>query len=196
MSSISADVTRLLSEAIAGRTDAWNRLTPLVYHELYDLAAAAMQRERGAHTLQPTALVNEAFIRLIDQSRAEFNSRTHFYGAAANVMRRVLVDYARARLADKRGGGRAAQPLDEALVAFEQRSTDLLALDAALTKLAALDPEQARIVELRFFGGLTVDETAALVGVSTSSIERAWRMARAWLLREVTGPDTPGHSHG
>jgi len=190
MSSAPADVTRLLSEAIAGRSDAWDRLTPLVYHELHDLAAAAMQRERGAHTLQPTALVNEAFIRLIDQSRAEFNSRTHFYGAAANVMRRVLVDYARARHADKRGGGRAPQPLDEALIAFEQRSTDLLALDAALTQLAALDPEQARIVELRFFGGLTVDETAALLGVSTSSIERAWRMARAWLLREVAGrPD-------
>lgn len=179
-------VTQLLAEAGRGRREAWERLTPLIYDELHDLAEAAMRKERSCHTLQPTALVHEAFVRLAGQDQARWNNRTHFYGAAAQTMRRILVDHARRRRAEKRGGGATCEPLDAALISFEDRSTDLLDLDAALTRLAALDRQQARIVELRFFGGLTVEEAAELLGISVSSVERSWRTARAYLLREVS----------
>ncbi len=178
-------VTRLLSEASHGRREAWNQLVPLVYEELRRLANAEMRRERPGHTLQPTALVSEAYLRLVEQNEAGFNNRSHFFGAAARVMRRILVDHARGRLAEKRGGDAKRTQLDEALVSFEERATDILALDEALSRLADLDAQQARIVELRFFGGLSVDETANVLQTSPSTVERGWRIARAWLLRAL-----------
>lgn len=187
MSTTSHQVTQLLAEAGKGRREAWEQLAPLIYNELRDLAEAAMHRENKGHTLQPTALVHEAFMRLAGQDKANWNNRTHFYGAAAETMRRILVDHARRRRAQKRGGGAISEPLDAAVVAFEDRSTDLIDLDQALLRLAELDAEQVKIVELRFFGGLTVEESAEVLGVSVSSIERGWRTARAFLLREVGG---------
>lgn len=183
----SHEITRLLAQAGEGHRDIWERLTPLIYEELKGLAESAMNAERGSHTLQPTALVHEAFVRLVGQNRSTWNNRAHFYGAAAETMRRILVDHARTRKAQKRGGDLAREPLDAAVVSFEERSTDLIDLDAALNRLAQLDAEQARIVELRFFGGLTVLECAETLGISESSVERSWRTARAWLLREVGG---------
>ncbi len=180
-------VTRLLTEASHGRREAWNQLVPLVYQELRKLADVEMRRERAGHTLQPTALVSEAYLRLVEQNEAGFNNRTHFFGAAARVMRRILVDHARSRLAAKRGGDAVRRHLDESLISFEDRSTDVLALDEALLRLAQLDTQQARIVELRFFGGLTVEETAQVLCTSPSSVERGWRIARAWLLRAISG---------
>lgn len=179
MTAVSEQITLLLAEAGAGSLDAWNRLTPLIYDELRRLAECAMNAERPAHTLQPTALVHEAFVRLVGQNQSSWNNRTHFYGAAAETMRRILVDHARARKAQKRGGESLREPLDAALVSFEERSTDLIDLDAALSKLAALDSEQARIIELRFFGGLTVTECASIMGTSESSVERNWRTPAA-----------------
>lgn len=191
MSLDSLEVTRLLHAVEAGRPDAWDRLLPVVYDELKKLAGGQLRRERSGHTMQPTALVHECYLRLAGADGPHWENRTHFFGAAANVMRRVLVDHARARLAQKRGGGAADRTrrddLDDALVSFEERSTDLLALDEALTRLAAIDAEQSRIVELRFFGGLSTDETAAFMNVSPSSVDRGWRIARAWLLREIEG---------
>jgi len=182
----SHQITRLLAAAADNRPEAWNELAPLIYEELRVLAESAMRRERRGHTLQPTALVHEAYARLAGEQAAHFNNRVHFFGAAAQTMRRVLIQYARQRRAAKRGGLRKAEPLDDLLVAFEDRCTDFIALDEALERLAAMDPQQARIVELRFFGGLTVEETAAEMGLSPSSVERGWRVARAWLLGEVT----------
>ena len=193
------DVTLLLASAARSDSDAWNRLTPIVYAELKKLAESAMRAERKAHTLQPTALVHEAFVRLAGvEGSPAWDNRAHFYGAAATTMRRILIEYARRRNAAKRGGGGGGsdgppkrEPLDDLLVAFEDRSTDLVALDDALTRLAALDKQQARIVELRFFGGLTVEDTAAALAVSPSTVERSWRMARAWLLGELAGDGNP-----
>lgn len=185
MTQPSNQVTRLLAQIGDGRRDAWDELAPLVYQELHRLAEIELVGERSGHTLQPTALVNEAYLRLVDQRKAGWNNRAHFFGAAATAMRRILIDHARARRADKRGGERSRQDLDEALVMFEERSTDLLDLDAALSRLASFDPEQEKIVEMRFFGGLTVEETAAALATSPSSVERGWRAARAWLLREI-----------
>jgi RNA polymerase sigma factor (TIGR02999 family) len=182
----SNEVTQLLAEIGHGRRDAWERLTPLVYEELRRLAEIELRHERSEHTLQPTALVHEAYLRLVDQREAGWNNRAHFFGAAATAMRRILIDHARGRRAAKRGGERSRQDLDEALVMFEERSTDLLDLEAALSRLKTLDAEQERIVELRFFGGLSVDETAAVLETSASTVERGWRMARAWLLREIS----------
>jgi RNA polymerase sigma factor (TIGR02999 family) len=178
-------VTRLLADAGRGRREAWDQLAPLIFDELRKVAAAEMSRERAGHTLQPTALVNEAYLKLVNLREAEFNSRTHFFGAAATVMRRILVDHARAKRAAKRGGGAERIDLDDALLSFEERSTDVLGLDAALSKLAEMDAEHARIVELRFFGGLSVEETAIVLNTSASSVERGWRIARAWLMREI-----------
>ncbi|MBI5765028.1 MAG: sigma-70 family RNA polymerase sigma factor [Planctomycetes bacterium] len=182
-------VTRLLSDASQGRQEAWNQLVPLVYDELRQLADAQMRNERPGHTLQPTALVSEAFLRLFEHDHANFNNRSHFFGAAAQIMRRILVDHARARLAEKRGGQARRADLDDALLSFEDRSTDVLALDEALSRLADLDTEQARIVELRFFGGLSVEETAGVLKTSPSTVERGWRVARAWLLRALSDTD-------
>ncbi|RIK64783.1 MAG: RNA polymerase subunit sigma-70 [Planctomycetota bacterium] len=184
------EVTQLLESAGRGSRDAWERLAPLIYNELRSLAEAAMSRENLGHTLQPTALVHEAFIRLAGQEQANWNNRRHFYGAAAETMRRILVDHARGRRAQKRGAGAAAESLDAVLLSFEDRSTDLIDLDMALIRLGKLSPDQVKIVELRFFGGLTIEETAEVMGLSPSSVERGWRTARAFLLREVggTGP--------
>ncbi len=188
MSAESNSVTRLLQDLGTGQAGAWEKLLPVVYEELKKLAGAQLRRERSGHTMQPTALVHEVYLRLAGQQTPSWESRAHFYGAAAAVMRRVLVDHARHRKAAKRGGGSAqedASDVEDALVAFEERSTDLLTLDDALTRLAALDAEQGRIVELRFFGGLSTAETAHVLGVSESTVERGWRVARAWLMREV-----------
>lgn len=190
MSLDSREVTQLLHAVEAGRPDAWDRLLPVVYDELKKLAGGQLRRERSGHTMQPTALVHECFMRLAGEEGPHWESRTHFFGAAANVMRRVLVDHARARLAQKRGGALERthrEDLDDALVSFEERSTDLLALDEALTRLSSIDAEQSRIVELRFFGGLSTDETASFLNISPSSVDRAWRVARAWLMREIEG---------
>jgi len=181
-----ADVTRLLSETIAGHEEAAARLFPIVYDELRRLAASALRRERADHTLQPTALVHEAFLRLVDVPDAHWHDRSHFVAIAARAMRRVLVDHARGRNALKRGSAEVRVPLDDVDVpSGESGDVDLVALDDVLERLAALDERQARIVELRFFGGLTVDETAALIGSSPRTVKRDWHMARAWLRREL-----------
>lgn len=190
----SRDVTRLLSAIRDGDRSALERLIPVVYDELRDLAAFYIRRERSDHTLQPTALVHEAYLRLaghIEDHGADWRDRTHFFGVAARVMRQVLVDHARAHLAAKRGGGHTRVTFDDADRGVEAGTVDVLALDVALTRLAALDAEQARLVELRFFAGLTVEETAELVGRSPTSIKRDWRLARAWLHRELSGGAPP-----
>ena len=160
-------------------------LMPLVYDELRRIAGGYIRRERPGHTLQATALVNEAFVRLAAEKTRPFASRTHFLAVAALSMRQILVQRARARKAAKRGGAPRRVTLDAGLVAGEAPSVDVLALDEALTRLAALDPEQARIVELRYFGGLTIEETAGAVGVSPATVKRQWTMARAWLKRAI-----------
>jgi len=160
---------------------------PLVYDELRRIAARYISRERPGQTLQATALVNEAFVRLAGERPRSFANRTHFLAIAAISMRQILVQRARARRAAKRGGAPERVTLDEGLIADEGRSIDVLALDEALTRLAKLDPEQARIVELRYFGGLTVEETAEAVGVSPATVKREWAMARAWLKRALRG---------
>lgn len=182
------DVTQLLLAWRGGDASAGERLLHIIYDELHRQAARAMRREGDAHTLQATALVNEAYLRLIDQSRVEWKNRAHFFGVAAQAMRRVLVDHARNRHAIKRGGGEAALSLGN-VGAFEDddAATDVLALHDALDKLAALDPAQARLVELRYFGGLTIEETAEALGVSISTVKREWAIARAFLRREITG---------
>jgi RNA polymerase sigma-70 factor, ECF subfamily len=162
-------------------------LLPLVYQELRRLAAAYIRRERPGYTLQPTALVNEAYLRLLKDDPARWQNRAHFCAIAAHSMRQILIERARARDAQKRGGARARVTLDEALVAGGERSIDLVALDEALTRLADIDPEQARLVELRFFGGLTVEETAEAMHISPATVKRHWTVARAWLARELKG---------
>lgn len=179
------DVTRLLAAWSAGDPEAMEALAPLVYDELRKIAGAYMRRERSDHTLQPTAVVNEAFLRLAGQREVSFRSRAHFFGIAAQAMRRILVDHARARHAQKRGGPATLLPLDESVAAAGSRGIDLLALDEALSRLAALDGPQARVVELRFFAGLTVEETAAAMDLSPATVKRDWTSARAWLFREL-----------
>lgn len=179
------DATQALSAAARGDEAAAARLLPLVYDELRALAACALRRERPDHTLQPTAIVHEAFLRLIDQTHAEYNSRTHFFAIAAQVIRRILVDHARQHGAAKRGAGWMKITLSHAAQPSRDDELDLLALDEALTTLASLDPRQAKVVELRFFGGLSVEEAAKALGVSPRTIEEDWRMARAWLKREL-----------
>lgn len=183
-----ADVTQLLLDWRAGDEIAGERLLPVVYDELRRQAARAMRRE-GEHTLQATALVHEAYLRLVDQRRVEWKNRAHFFGIAARVMRRVLVDHARARHAAKRGGGATAIALaDEGHAdANAPAPLDLLALHDALERLAALDADQARVVELRYFGGLSIEETAEAMGTSPATVKREWAVARAWLRRELGG---------
>jgi len=159
---------------------------PLIYDELHRSAARAMRGESTGHTLQPTALVNEAYLRLVDQSRAVWQNRAQFFRVAAQVMRRVLVDHARARLSEKRGGGARAITLDDLRDAsLPPIDVDILDLNEALEKLAALDPVQARVVELRYFTGLNIDETAEALGISPATVKREWTVARAWLRREL-----------
>lgn len=163
-------------------------LLPIVYQELRRLASSYLRRERPGQTLQPTALVHEAYLRLMKDRPNRWQNRAHFCAIAAHSMRQILIERARARGALKRGGANPRVTLDEALVAGGDQSIDLIALDDALTRLAELDPEQARLVELRFFGGLTIEETAEALGISPATVKRHWTVARAWLARELEGP--------
>ena len=177
-------VTELLVAWSKGDERALEALTPLVYDELRRLARSYMRQERSGHTLQSTALVHEAFLRLIDQ-RVQWNSRAHFFGIAAQMMRRILVDHAKAQSTAKRGAGALRIELDEGLATAPSRDVDLLALDEALERLTKLDPQRSRIVELRFFGGLSNEESAEVLGVSPATIQRQWAGARAWLFHEL-----------
>lgn len=186
------DVTQLLVAWRSGDAEALPALVPLVYRELRQIAARYLARERAGHLLQSTALVHEAFLKLCDQSRVNWQNRAHFYGVAAQLMRRILVDQARHDKRQKRGGSAIALSLtdaasDLAAPAPDVHPVDALALDVALTKLEAMDPTQARVVELRFFGGLSIEETASVLEVSPGTIKREWAVARAWLFRELEG---------
>jgi RNA polymerase sigma factor (TIGR02999 family) len=183
----SHNITHLLHEWSAGDQQALETLTPLVYEELRKQAARYLRRERQGHTLQTTALIHEAYLRLVDARDVNWQGRAHFFAIAANLMRRILVDHARRRDASKRGGSFVRMSLDETLAVAEEVEVDLIAIDEALDRLAALDPQQARVVELRFFSGLTVEETAAALGVSPKTVKRDWAVARAWLRREIGG---------
>ncbi len=182
---MSTAVTQLLVEWRNGNTAALDELFPIVYDELRRLARSYLRHERQGHTLQPTALVHEAYLRLIDQRSVSWENRAQFFGLAAQMMRRILVNHARGRHAEKRGGHVQRIPLDDALDAFEVRGLDVIALDAALKALHDFDPRQSQIVELRSFGGLTVEETAEVVGVSPATVKREWSAAKLWLLREM-----------
>lgn len=182
----SGEVTRLLGEIERGQKQAVNDLLPLVYDELHRLARSYFRRERGEHTMQPTALVHEAYIRMVDQ-RAPLESRGHFMAMAATQMRRVLLDYARKHRAARRGGEDQKVLLEDTMVICEQRPVDMILLDVALGKLAALDARQAQLVELRFFAGLSVEETAEVMELSPATVKRSWSSARAFLHRELTG---------
>jgi RNA polymerase sigma factor (TIGR02999 family) len=178
------DVTRLLVDWGNGDRAALDELTPLVYGELRRLAARYMRRESPGHTLQPSALVNEAFLRLVDQRDVRWQNRAHFFGVAAQLMRRVLIDWARRHASGKRGGGTVRVSVSEAAGVTRQAS-DMIALDRALTGLAEMDPRKGRIVEMKFFGGLTTEEVAAVIGVTPRTVEREWRAAKAWLQRAI-----------
>ena len=181
-------ITQLLDDWSGGDRAALERLLPIVYGELRRLAGRELRRERTGHTLQPTALVHELYVRLVDQRRASWENRAQFFAVAAQLMRRILVDHARARLAAKRGGSSPRVSLDEGGDAIDETiapAFEVLAVDRALTRLATLDPEQARIVELRFFSGLSVEETAHVLGRSPRTIKREWRLAKAWLYQHL-----------
>jgi RNA polymerase sigma factor (TIGR02999 family) len=184
------EITGLLVAWGRGEESALAQLTPLVHRELRRLARSYLRRERDGHTLQTDALVNEAYLHLIDLSRVAWRDRTHFFALAARLMRRILVDYARARQYQKRGGGAQRVPLDDLPDVSVARGADFAALDDALNALAAVDPRKAQVVELRFFGGLTAGEIAATIDVSEQTVLRDWRMAKMWLLRELSGPGT------
>jgi RNA polymerase sigma factor (TIGR02999 family) len=185
----SQEITQLLLAWSDGDQAALEKLTPLVYAELRRLAKGYMFGERPGHTLQTTALINEAYMRLIDWKNVRWQGRAHFFGVAAQVMRRILVDFARARHYAKRGGAAAQVSLDEAVTIHEDRSAELIALDEALKSLAEIDPRKSQVVELRFFGGLSAKETAEALKVSLRTVEREWNSARAWLYRELRGRD-------
>ena len=182
-------VTRLLQRSRAGDPDALERVLPLVYSELRRLAGAQLARERAGHTLQPTALVHEAYLKLVGEERAVCESRGHFLALAALAMRRVLCRHAERRAALKRGGDRARVELTDAALALELPSVDVLGVDRALTRLEGVDPRAAKVVELRFFGGLSVEDAAAALEISPRTVEREWRVARAWLRRELEAGD-------
>ena len=179
------DVTDLLIAWSAGDQSAGDRLLDAVYDELHHQASRAMRLERAEATLQTTALVHEAYLRLIDQRRVVWRNRAQFFGVSAQLMRRILVDQARARLADKRGGGVAHITLGDEVAPAAEDAFEIVSLHEALTRLTAMDPEQARIVELRYFGGLTIEETAEATGVSQTTVKAEWAIARAWLRREL-----------
>ncbi|HEY1435646.1 MAG TPA: sigma-70 family RNA polymerase sigma factor [Thermoanaerobaculia bacterium] len=179
------EVTALLREWSAGDRNALERLMPIVYGELRKLAASYLRSERGNHTLQPTALVHEAYLRIVGQRSVSWANRAHFYGIAAQMMRRVLVDHARKRQAAKRSPGTLFVDIGPAEAGTPDSAPELLALDQALTELERLDPRQARVVELRFFAGLSVEETAEVAGISTATVKREWRTARAFLRHEI-----------
>jgi RNA polymerase sigma factor (TIGR02999 family) len=179
------EVTQLLRDWSEGREEARNELLGLVYEPLRAIAERHLHREREGHTLQPTALVHELYLRFVDQRSVDWRDRTHFFAVAAQVMRRILVDYARRRKSDKRGGSLLPVTMTAALEAFSEENFDVIALDLALENLEAIFPQQAKIVELRFYGGLTIDETAEALGISAATISREWTMARAWLRRAL-----------
>lgn len=179
------DATVLLQAWRHGDRAAFDQLVPLVHNELRRLARRQMRGERPDHTLQATALVNEAYVRLIDLNQIEWNDRAHFVAMAARVMRRILVDWARARRYQKRGGGAPKVSLDDAVAVSNDPGRDLVALDDALKTLAALDPRKGEVVEMRFFGGLTVEETATALQISVATVMRDWQLAKVWLLREL-----------
>jgi len=182
-------VTQLLADWSDGDEGALDKLIPLVQPELHRLAHHYMRRERAGHTLQTTALLNEAYLQLVDDSTRNWQNRTHFMAGAAQLMRRIMVDHARERCSLKRGGGALRVTLDDAALVTEKRSEELLALDEALERLTAQDPRKSRIVELRYFGGLTEEETAAFLKMSDRTVRREWRMARTWLYRVLIGKE-------
>jgi len=179
------EITELLRNWRGGDKAAMDKLLPIVYDELRRLAAGFFRRERPNHTLQATALVHEAYLRLVDQSRVGWENRAHFFGSAAQLMRQILVDHARSHNAAKRGGGEIKVSLAEDMALAGPRELDLIALDAALDELAALDEQQSRIVEMRFFGGLSIEETAQVLGVAPSTVKRDWNTAKAWLYHRM-----------
>jgi RNA polymerase sigma factor (TIGR02999 family) len=191
-------VTELLLRWRAGDQESLNRLVPLVEDELRRIARHYMRNERRGHTLQTTALVNEAYLRLVDQTQVDWQNRAQFLGVAARLMRHILVDHARAHGREKRGGGTVVLPLDEALPLFSNmfsaKSAALVALDDALDELAKFDPRKAQVVELRYFGGLTVEESAAVLEVHPKTVIRDWGLAKAWLSREIRHPDSRTHA--
>ena len=184
-------ITELLAAWSDGDREALDSLLPLVYDELHRQAERYLGRERRGHTLQPTALVSEVYLRLVDQRQASWQNRAQFFGVAAQMMRRILVSHARARRAAKRGGDEQRITLDEGLAPAPQRDVNLLALDEALTRLEEIDPGKSRMVELRFFSGLSVEETAEVMGVSPRTIDRQWQTAKAWLHREMSRGEAP-----
>jgi RNA polymerase sigma factor (TIGR02999 family) len=186
MAGSSKEITQMLLEWSNGRQEVLEELMPLVYDELRRLAAHRLRHERPDHTLQPTALVHEAYLRLVDQTEVQWQNRAHFFSIAANLMRQILVNHALAHRAAKRGGTALKLTLDEAADLPKKQDVDLVALDEALTRLTALDSQQSRIVELRFFGGLTIEEAAEVLQVSPATVKREWTMGKAWLHCELT----------
>jgi RNA polymerase sigma factor (TIGR02999 family) len=186
---VSEDVTELLMEWRGGDQSALDRLLPLVYAELRKIARRCLHGERRDHTLQTTGLVHEAYLRLVQSNRVQWRDRAHFFALTAQLMRRVLVDEARKRAVNKRGGGMTRVALDDVLVPVAEPSVDVLALDEALSRLSEVSPRKARVVEMRFFGGLTIEETAAVLGVSTDIVKREWRTAKLWLARALTADE-------
>jgi len=186
--SSAVDVTGLLRAWTGGDSSAQEKLAPILWEELRQNARAYMRRERAGHTLQATALVNEAFLRLVDLRRIEWRDRSHFFTLASQMMRRILVDHARSRGYQKRGGGEKVVPLNESAMAVADRASELIALDDALKALEKHDARKARVIEMRFFGGLSVDETAEALHVSSQTVLRDWNLAKAWLTREMTKP--------
>lgn len=185
MSSVQGDVTRLLHEIRKGNRDAERQLIPLVYGELRRLAGAYLRREATGHSLEPTALVHEAYLRLTGIQEIDWQSRSHFFAISATIMRRILVDHARAGQARKRGEGWDPVSLNEAILPAPDRSPEILALDEALTRLGELDERQSKVVELRFFAGMSEEETGNALGVSARTVKRDWRIAKAWLFKEL-----------
>jgi RNA polymerase sigma factor (TIGR02999 family) len=179
------EVTLLLSALSRGDEDAGAKLIPVVYDELRRLAGSYMRRERADHTLQATALVHEAFLKLVEQQSVNWQSRAHFFGVAAQLMRRILIDHARGHLRQKRGGEYKKVSLNDAFIFSPEQSAELIAVDESLQRLAKLDERQARVVELRFFGGLSVEEAAAVLGISAKTVKRDWSVARAWLYADL-----------
>jgi len=178
-------VTLLLRRLSEGDQNALAELMPLIYNELHRLASSCLRRERPDHTLQTTALVHEAYLRLVDQREAQWKGRDHFLAVAAQAMRRILVDYARRHKAAKRGGPLPRLSLEEAVAVSEEQSENLLLLDRLLTRLASIDPQEVQIIELRFFGGLSVEETARVMGISPTTVKREWSVAKKWLARQM-----------
>ena len=187
MSEASENVTQLLVDWSSGSKQALDRLVPIVYDELRRQAARYLKRDRVGHTLQTTALIHEAYLRLVDQKNVHWQNRAHFFGIAAQLMRQILVDHARTRKRAKRGGSRIRVSLNEATAVATVRDLDIVALDEALARLAEIDPQQSRVVELRYFSGLNVEETAEVLGISPATVKREWRSAKAWLHREISG---------